>query len=267
MKRLIAVVALSLLAACTQIDTGNVGVESTFGQVKADVLMPGVYFTLFKRVDEVSAKENVIELNDLKPKTSDNVTLADLDVNVYYKIGAPNAAKILTKYAGDAGKNGDGDLVVGYGLVTRLARESAYTAATKHHSSDAHTKRVEIAASIRESLQKELDTDAGKGFFEITNVAVRNLVTDLGLERSIKDAAQVEFQIRQKKQEIELAKAEADRKKIEAQGVANANDIVARSITPNLIEMRRVEMTEKFADKGTHTVLLPQGTQPLIQVK
>ena len=57
MKKLIPVLAAAVLAACTQIDTGNVGVESSMGQFKKEVLTPGVYFTAFKRVTEVSTKE------------------------------------------------------------------------------------------------------------------------------------------------------------------------------------------------------------------
>lgn len=267
MKRLAALLIAVAMTACTQIDTGNVGVEATFGQVKADAQGPGVYFTLFKRMYEISAKENVAELTDMKPKTSDNVTLHDLDVNVYWKIIPSAAPKIMTKYAGDVSTNKDNDIVLGDGLVKRLAREASYSALSRFHSSDAHTKRAEIAADIRAALVKEIEADAGKGMFEIANVIVRNLETDRGLESSIKESAKVEFEIRKKKQEIELARAEAERQRVEAEGVAKANDIVARSITPNLIEMRRVEMTGKFADKGTHTVLLPQGVQPLVQVK
>lgn len=267
MKRLIAAFAAALAVGCTQIDTGNVGVEATFGQVKQEALPAGVYFTLFKTVREVSAKENVVELVDLKPKTADNITLADLDINVYWKIVPSAAPKIMTKYAADLTSNKDGDYVVGVGIVTRLAREAAYNAASKHHSSIAHTKREDIAEDVRKALQRDLDQNAGTQMFEIVNVAVRNLLTDPGLEASIKAAANVEFQTRQKNQEIELAKAEAKRRQVEAEGVARANDIIARSITSGLIEMRRVEATEKFASQGTHTVVLPQGTQPLVQIK
>jgi len=56
MKKLLIIVAAFWLTACSQIDTGNIGVESTLGQVKHETMPPGVYFTMFKRVTEVSAK-------------------------------------------------------------------------------------------------------------------------------------------------------------------------------------------------------------------
>ena len=57
MKKTILIPIVASLAACTQIDTGNIGVESTLGQVKKETMPPGVYFTLFKRVTEVIAPE------------------------------------------------------------------------------------------------------------------------------------------------------------------------------------------------------------------
>jgi regulator of protease activity HflC (stomatin/prohibitin superfamily) len=148
-----------------------------------------------------------------------------------------------------------------------MTREAIYNAFTKYNASEMHLRRVELAGLIRENLQKETDSDAGKGMFEITNVLVRNIVTDPRLEEAIKQSAEVEFAVRQRQQQQELARVEAERKRIEAEGEAAANRIIADSITPALIELRRIEAMTGFARQGTHTVILPQNTQPLIQVK
>ena len=79
MKKFLAILFAVLLTGCSQIDTGNVGVESTMGQVKKEIMPPGVYFSLFKKITEVSGKELALQLNDLKPQTSDKINLADLD--------------------------------------------------------------------------------------------------------------------------------------------------------------------------------------------
>lgn len=269
MKRILAVIAIAALAAgCTQIDTGNVGVESTFGQVKEGSLVPGVYQTVTKTVYEISAKEIPVSLVDLKPKTADNVTLQDLDVSVYYQIEGAQAAKVFARYAGDLTYDPKADAyVLGQGIVTRNAREAAYKAVAKQHSSDVHTKRETVAVDTKALLQAELDSSVGKGTFIITNVIVQNLVTDARLEEAIKQAAEVEFQTRRKNQQITLAKAEAERQRVEAEGVARANEIVARSLTPSLLKMREIEMTAQFAKAGTHTVLMGGNATPLVQVK
>ena len=267
-KIFIALMAATTLAGCSRIDTGKTGVESTFGQVKEQTLPPGVYFSLFKTIYEVNTMEYGLEINDMSPKARDNVTLTDVDLTVYFRVDPKNVAKIMTRYAGDLKWNSKTDsYIVGHDLVARMAREAIYNAFTKYTASEMHLRRAELAAAIRENLQKETDNDAGKGMFEITNVLVRNIVTDPRLEEAIKQSAEVEFAIRKRQQELELAKAEAERKRIEAEGEAIANAIIAKSITPELIELRRIEAMQGFAKQGTHTVILPQNTTPLVQVK
>lgn len=267
-KIIIALLASSTLIGCAQIDTGNTGVESTFGQVKEKTLPPGIYFSAFKTIYEINTKEIGLELNDVQPKARDNVTMTDVDITVYYRTNPSQVSKIMTKYAGDMQWSKTSDAYfVGWGLMTRMSREAVYNAFTKYIASDMHLRRSDIAANIRDTLQKEVDADAGKGMFEITNVLIRNIVTDPRLEEAIKQSAEVEFAVRKKQQELALAQAEADRKKIEAEGEAVANRIISESLSPNLIELRRIEAMQSFAQKGTHTIVIPQGTTPLIQVK
>jgi len=258
--------ALIALCACTQIDTGNVGIESTLGQYKEQSLPPGVYSVLGKNVLEVSTKEIPIVLDNMTPKTKNNVALADFDLTVYYRTNPAIVSKILTRFVGDVSNDfKDGSVAVGFNYVTRQAREVAYDAASHFEMSDIHTKRGEIGDLVKNRLQETLDAEAGKGWFEVTSVQVRAIQPDPRLEEAIRDAAQVEFQVRRKEQEKALAQAEAERKKIEAQGEAQANQIIANSLTSTLVEMRRIEMMEKFSKGNTNTIVLDaKTTKPVI---
>jgi regulator of protease activity HflC (stomatin/prohibitin superfamily) len=235
MSRLLSIFVVSaamLLSACTQIDTGNVGVESTMGQVKKETMAPGIYFTLFKRVTEVSAKELPLQLNDLKPQTKDKITLADLDVDIYVQMDPGKAADIMTRWPGDMVEfKGEEGVRLGNNYVTRQARETVYNVVSQFGSDTVHTERVNIAARVVESLQKDLDESAGKGWYFVRSANVRNLVTDPALEAAIKENANRNFQIASKQKEVELAKAEADRKRVEAQGDADAIRLRAQAIT------------------------------------
>lgn len=235
MKRIASLLALAaalLLSACSQVDTGNVAVESTMGQVKKETMPPGVYFTLFKRITEVSAKELPLQLNDLKPQTSDKITLADLDVDIYVQIDPARAADIMTRWPGDVTEvDGEEGARVGFSYVTRQAREAIYDAVSKFGSATVHTERSNLAASVVAKLQRDLDESAGKGWFFVRSANVRNLVTDPALEANIKAAANAQFEERRKEREIEVAKKEAERKRIEAQGEADAIRIKSQAIS------------------------------------
>jgi len=267
MNKIALLSLLALLGGCTQIDTGNVGVESTWGQVNKDELIPGVYQTFTKSVMEISTKEFSAQLNDMHPKTKDNLTMADFDIDVYYKVDPSKVADIVVRYAGDMRTTDKGDTMVGADFVYRNAREAAYDTANKFDAKDMNVQRSAIADRVATSLQTELDRSAGKGWFTVTNVNVRSLVTDPNIENAIRQAAQTQFEVSRKQQELALAQAEANRLVVQAKGEAEANEIIAQSITPNLIRLREIEMQAKFAKAGTHTILLGGDATPLINVK
>lgn len=267
MKNLFLSLLLPIFAACTQIDTGNIGVESTLGQYKAEELPPGLYFTLFKTVIEISGKENALSMQDLKPKSQDNLTMADFDFDIYFRGDPSKAADLMMKYRGDLSEadKKDGAQMIGVNLITRQAREAAYKVAAEFPAAEMHTKRTELAAGIAKTMQAELDKDAGAGAFTVTNVIVRNIVTDPALEAAIKEAGKVQFQVNAKRQEIELAKAEADRKRIEAQGDADAIRIKTQALTAQGgDDYVRLKAIEKWDGKLPTTT---GGAVPFVNVK
>lgn len=270
---LLALVAV--VSGCTQIDTGNVGVERTLGKVGKDPLVPGVYFTVFKTVDEFTAKEVSFQLQDLTPKSRDNLTMKDVDIDVYFKTMPAAIPGLYTKYQGDVvqhkqvAQNGTSDLVMAYSRVSREAREAVYKSIAQLDATTMHTKRTELAELVRASLQAELDTN-DKGAFLITAVNVRNLLTDPAIEAAIRQRAETDQAIQKKLKEVDLARAEAERLIVQAEGEAKANKIISESLTPSLKELRLAEIQRDtaiaIAGKAGNTVLMGNAT-PLVNVR
>ncbi len=267
----------ALLGACSQIDTGNVGVERTLGKVSQEALPPGVYFTLFKTVDEFTAKEVSFSLMDLTPKSRDNLTMKDVDIDIYYKTTPAAIPALYTKYQGDlvkhsqVVKDGTSDLVIAYSRVSREAREAVYKAIAQLDATTMHTKRTELAEMVRAGLQQELDAN-DKGAFTVTAVNVRNLLTDPAIEAAIRQRAETDQAIEKKRKEVELAKAEAERLIVEAEGQAKANKIISDSLTPSLKEIKLAELQRDaavaIAGKAGNTVFLGNSSaQPLVPVR
>lgn len=267
--------ALLLLASgCTTVETGNVGVEKSFGKVSPQPLPQGIYATLFDSVYEVTTKEVNFQVNDLKPKSQDNLTLQDFDADIYFKINPSFVPGLYVKYQGDyqlhsqivEGGNDVG--VVGYNRILRAAREATYDAIAKYPATTMHTQRAEIAAEIQRLLQKELDT-SDKGAFIVTSINVRNLLTDKGIEDAIRARAKTDQDIARKLKEVELAEAEANRLRAQAQGEADANRILGESLTGNVMQLRMAEIqrdTIVQSAKAGNTVISGNVT-PLITTK
>ncbi|CAM0816455.1 lipoprotein [Acinetobacter baumannii] len=252
---------------CSKVETGHVGVESVFGKMKMDELAPGVYQTITRDLKVISVRETTVPLENIHPKTKDNVSMQEVDMDIRYMIQPNKVADTLSKLAGDLGANKDGDTVVGERFVKRHALEAVFKATAKYDSSEIHLKRDEIAADVVASLQKSLDKEM-PNTFTIAGASVRALVTDEKLEQAITRAAQIEFDISRKKEEQHLADDQAQVTLTKARAEAEANRIVGASLTPMLIKKMEIEAQQAFAQQGTHTVLLPSNSAtPLVNVK
>jgi regulator of protease activity HflC (stomatin/prohibitin superfamily) len=263
---------LLLLGWCSvgTVETGNVGVRMTLGTISMDEVTPGIYFRIpiVQSVQTFVAKETSVDLNDLKPKAKDNLSLQDLDVSVFFKVADSAVAELYVRYAGQHAFH-DGRWYPAYNLVATLARNAAFEAAAKHDSLILHTKRDDVAADMHATLQGELDK-ANKGVFNVTRVVIRALSTDRSIEQSIQAAVAAQKQLEQADIQIRIANKNAEAEIAKAHGIAKANAIINSSLTREYLQHESNLVLQKFAEKGgASTLILPANMQaaPLIQVK
>ncbi len=259
------------LGSCSTLETGGVGVRTTLGKVNAEEIEPGVYLVapLISRVQEFSAKEIGIDLNDMTPKAKDNLSLRDLDVTVYYKTEANAIAELYVKYAAQHVRDDASRAYFpAYALLQRLARNIIYEEAARMESLVMHTRRDELAAAVQKGLQAELDKN-DKAVFTVTRVVIRQLSTDPAIEKAIQESVAAQKQLETTKQRIQIAEAEAQVEIKKAEGIAKANQIINQSLTREYLQHESNLALQKFAEKsGTSTVVIPANMQtaPLIHI-
>jgi regulator of protease activity HflC (stomatin/prohibitin superfamily) len=268
---LVLLVALLALASCGTIETGNVGVRMTLGKVNPEEVTPGIYFgvPLISTVQQFSAKEIAVDLNDLTPKARDNLSLRDLDLTVYYRTEGAQVADLYVKYAArHARSEGSNVNLPAFQLVHGVARNVVYEETSKLDSLLMHTQRDEMALAVKRGIQVELDAN-DKGVFQITRVVVRALTTDPAIEKSIQDSVSAQKQLETTRQRIQIAEAEAQVEVKKAEGIAKANQIINQSLTREYLQHEANLALMRFADKGgTSTVVIPanMNTAPLINI-
>jgi regulator of protease activity HflC (stomatin/prohibitin superfamily) len=267
MKKLILAIAVaSTLIGCGRIETGNVGVRTDFNKaIESTEVNPGWYGAFLTSVDEFTTKEVELQMNDMRPKAKDNLSLQDLDVSVFYKVAPGQIAEQRIKYQGMAGQLDSGVWASGYFLVERITRGAIYSTAADFDSLTIHSKRDDLETAITRKIQDDLNK-SDPGVYTVTRAVVRQLLTDPALEKSIQASVQMQKQIEAKQLELKLAEAEAARKIVEAQGEATSNRLIAESLTGNLVQIKAIEAQAKFAGQGTHTVVMPSNTGALVNV-
>jgi regulator of protease activity HflC (stomatin/prohibitin superfamily) len=243
------------------IETGHVAVEKTLGNVDMQEVSPGLNWKLpvVTTAYEFSAKEIVIDFNDLTPKARDNLRLKDLDVSVYYKVNPDAVAELFVKYA-TAYEKGPEALLPAYGVVYREARDVIYEEVTKIDSLELHRNRDQLREGITSNLQTKLESK-DPNIFTITRVAIRALNTDPTIERAIQQAVQAQKKLEAKKIEVEIAGKDAEIEIARARGIAEANDIINSSLTPEYLQHELNEALKTFAENEGGVVVIPANMQ------
>ncbi len=259
---MVAVAVIALVGSSFYIiDTGHVGVERTLGTVDMQETLAGVNtkLPLLTTRYEFSAKEIAIDLEDLRPKAADNLSLKDLDVTLFYRAAPEKMAELMIKYSG-ASVYGEEAILPAYRVVFREARGSVYEAVSAIESLELHRQRDLLQSSIIENLQLRLDEE-DPDTFEISRVVVRALNTDPSIEASIRAAVENQKRLEAKRIEVDIAQKDAEIEIERARGIAQANEIINASLTAEYLQHEVNLALQAFAENGGSTVVIPANMQ------
>jgi regulator of protease activity HflC (stomatin/prohibitin superfamily) len=245
------------------IESGNVGVRKTLGKVNPQESSPGLNLKLpvITSITEFVGKEIAIDLTDLTPKAADNLSLRDMDVTVFYRADSGQIADLFVKYANAHQYDEESDSYFpAYRLVYREARRAAYETVATIDSLTMHKKREQIAGSIKARLQETLDGN-DPGVFEVTRVVIRSVLTDPSIEESIREAVANQKRLEAKQVMVEIERKNAEIEAIRAEGIANANNIINKTLTSEYLQHELNLTLQKFAETGANTIVVPANMQ------
>ena len=259
---LVVIFGLVAYLSAYTVQSGHVAVERTLGKVNHTEQLQGLNFKapFLTTKQEFSAKEIAIDIDDLKPKAADNLSLRDLDVSVYYRVPPERISELYVKYAASAIRGGDGIWLPAYGLVVREARAAIYEKVSEIESLRLHKERELLQNEVLSELQGRLEqSDSGDIF--VTRVVVRALNTDPSIEAAIRDAVEAEKRLEAKQVQVEIAKKDAEIEIERAKGIAEANSIINKSLTAEYLQHEINQALHEFAENEGSVVVIPANMQ------
>lgn len=265
---LLTLIGLLLIGfACTQVVPANsVGIPTSFGSIGSPVtsgfhvMAPWTDVNTFStRMQETSmlgavdegdkAKDDSIEV-----RGSDGY-LMNVDVTVRYFIEGQEASALFKLVGSEDG--------IRERLVRPEVRESVRVAFAGHTAEEGYTTGRD---AIRGDITADLDKRLARYGLRLDSVAIRNVEPDVTLGKAISERAAarekaLQASIDQERQTTDaetrrlVAETDAAAKRIAAQGEADANRILIESLTPELLELKRIE-----ALRDANTVYVPSDT-------
>lgn len=245
-----------------RVPEGKVAVVYTPSGGATKVLNPGWHLIgLFHKTTEYPTRINIIE---------DNVSVTTTDgkkvtMPVRYEMKV-DKSKVLDIFKELGSQNID-QIQSGY-LYQKLFKSSRDTV-SKYSVLDIYgIKTSEASAQVTEQMAKSVE---GLGFI-IADVTLGTPEVDPETQAAIDARVKAAQENELKKQELENERIEADKKKviadgnkvqkiIDAEAEAKANQLVAKSITPQLVEMKEAEA------RIIHGWISVQGGTPIVDAK
>ena len=265
MNRYVKIAAVSALAiasaACTRVETGEVGVRRSFDKtIETTELQPGtVNQTIFGDVLTFPTKDVSVDITDMTPLAADNSTVADFDLSVIYSINPTSVAEIyIEKNRGFHADTEEGDTLLMYNYVRQLGRNASYKVARRYESLKMADNRAEIEQLVRQEIVQQLAAEKLDGVIEVSQVLVRQIKPADNIVASANALVQAQNEQKRKEVEVQTAKLEAER--ISA---LNAN----KGATQYMAAMALQDIAEGVKNGKVHSVVVPYDFKGIINVK
>ncbi|HKS71735.1 MAG TPA: prohibitin family protein [Terriglobales bacterium] len=238
-------VIMLLFSAVTRVGTGHVGVLTLFGRVTGEMLPEGMHLiNPLKTNNEMSIQTQTLKESAAVPSSEGLVM--NLDTSLIYHVDPSKASQVFQKI----GPNYESV------LIEPNLRAAIRESTASHTANALYTgEREMVAKQIYDQLTGLL---AQRGFV-VESILLRDIQLPATLKASIEAKQQAEQEALAMNFRLQKETQEAQRKRIEAAGIRDFQQIVAQGISPQLLEWKGIEATENLAKSSNSKVVVIGG--------
>lgn len=178
-------------------------------------------------------------------------TKANIDIQVIYSLDAEKVEELYAEYGTQEA------FVSNY--VSNDLRATAREVAGRFDTITMLTDRAQYTNAVQEALSEQW---RGNGV-TVEQVQVQDIRYADSITDAYADAQSAEVARQKALNAQETAKVEAETKKIEAQGEADANAVLTQSLTPEVLQQRYIDALKSIGREG-NLVVVPEGSQPIV---
>ena len=253
-----------IISSVVQIDAGEIGVKVLFGSVKNDVLSSGLHFVNplyeIKKVDVKTQNYTMSGVQDEGNKSGDDairVLASDglevtIDLTVLYRVVADDAPKLIQQTGLDFK-----DKIVRPITRTKIRDNAVYYQAVELFS----TKRDEF----QQRIYRTIEEDFKKRGLLLEQLLIRNITLPNSVKASIESKINAEQDAKKMEFVLQKEKQEAERKRVEAQGIADYQRIINTGLTDQQLQYEQIKALKEIAlSQNSKVVIMGKGNSPIM---
>ena len=247
-----------------QIDAGKVGVKSLYGNVQPDILESGLHLInpLLEVTDYDIQTQNYTmsairgegsqEGDDAIRVLSNDGLEVVIDLTVLYRVLPEDAPKIFKQIGVDYS-----DKIVRPVTRTRIRDNAVYYDAVALYS----TKRNEF----QQRIFKSIETDFKSRGLILEQLLIRNINLPASVKKTIESKINAEQEAQKMTFVLQKEKQEAERKRVEAQGIADYQRIISSGLSDKQLQYEQIKAQKELAaSPNTKIIFMGKGNAPII---
>ncbi len=241
-----------------QIDAGKVGVKSLYGNVEPDILESGLHiinpllditdFDIQTQNYTMSAihDEGTKEGDDAIRVLSNDGLEVVIDLTVLYRISPELAPKIFKQIGVDYA-----DKIVRPVTRTRIRDNAVYYDAVALYS----TKRNEF----QQRIFKTIEADFKSRGLVLEQLLIRNINLPTSVKTTIESKINAEQEAQKMTFVLQKEKQEAERKRVEAQGIADYQRIISTGLSDKQLQYEQIKAQKELAASPNTKIIFMNG--------
>jgi regulator of protease activity HflC (stomatin/prohibitin superfamily) len=238
----LATIAIALTQCFTSIPAGNVGVVNFFGTVSDNTLKSGIN-VMNPLASVIKMSIQTQEMKEVMDVPSKEGLTVQLEISILYHLNPEKAADVFRT----VGESYSSVIIepqfrsVTRGVTAGYEAKALYTSEREH---------------LSQLILKEIrDVTEARGVI-VESAPLRRVGLPSGLSTSIESKLQAEQESQRMEFVLTKERQEADRKRIEAQGISDFQKIVVQGISDQLLRWKGIEATEKLAASSNAKVVV-----------
>jgi len=250
----VIIVGIIAMGSFTQVEFGHVGLYKTFGKLNSEVLSPGIHF-------KIPFIQSVIQVNTQVTKAETDTTASSKDlqpvsthVAVNYSVNKESAYNLMNNIGGAF------DTIIINPAVQEIVKEVT----ARYQAEDLIAKRDVVAGEISQLLTARL----AKYDLIVNEINIVDFKFSDAFNQSIEAKQVAQQQALKASNDLKRVEIEAKQKIAQAQAEAESLKLKKQEVTPELIELKQIEVQEKALEKWDGKLpTVTGGATPFIDIQ
>jgi prohibitin 1 len=241
------------LINCTVVREGEVGVKRTLGKYSDNPYTEGlkIYNPLLSTIVRVPIQTKNLEVSlNLPSKEGLNISA---EISILYNVIASSSPDLLRTVGLRYEEN----------VILPVFRSSIADVSARFYAKDMHTgQRSEIESAIQDKMSGLLE----KKGISIEAVLFKSIQLPRNLAIAIEEKLQAEQKALRMVFVLREASSEAEKKRIDAAGVRDAQKIISEGLTPQILQFKSIEAFMELSKSPNTKIIVSDGDMPKLML-